>query len=35
MLGKLRQAVSISEADVYVCACVGGGGVRPMCAGLV
>lgn len=25
MLGKLRQAVSISEADVYVCACVGGG----------
>lgn len=25
MLGKLRQAVSVSEADVYVCACVGGG----------
>lgn len=34
MLGKLRQAVSVSEADVYVCACVGGG-VRPMCAGLM
>lgn len=33
MLGKLRQAVSISEADVYVC--VWGGAVRPMCAGLV
>lgn len=33
MLGKLRQAVSISE---LMCMCIiGGGAVRPMCAGLV
>lgn len=29
MLGKLRQAVSISEADVYVC--VWGGGQAHVC----